>query len=373
MDKISLKQLFPLSLFCIVVFLLSVLIFFEWSMPERVIIPFFLTSFIAGVTFLILNYFAKDKFVSKIYLISILLHFIFILFWVILKYHIMGLEMPTENNFTPFIVDNDGAMYHKLGVLLSNNFNFEYFNQKLYGGVFPKIVAVIYHIFGANPFIISCMNSIIAGFTAVILYLIGKQHFVDIGQAKLFALLSILNFTHIVNTSTIIRDNYIVLFIYLTIFLSYFVYKQKSLFYLILMCLSLYGLYLFRPYACYIIGFAVVLTWLFVNVKLSYRNNHIGLNKLGLVILGLSPFIICGLFYVFHEITTAMNLESVNDLIAIRETAYVGSNTDYNWNFGAFYKAFFLLPFIVGTICLFFAPFPWEWCFLRRIIYAHSM
>ena len=367
------KRLLPFILFCSLAFLTGLLFYLEFSSLERVLLPFFISLFISLGIFSILTISCKDKFCPKIYIISVIMHFIFILFWQIFKYHLLGYQTPTENIFRPYTVDNDGALYHQYGVHIANNFSMEILKEKLAGGLFPKLVGTIYYLFGINPFIVSCLNAIISGFTATILFLIGKLAFKNRAIAKIFSFLAILNFAHIINTSTMIRDNYIVLFMYLSILTSYYFYKNRNILSLSLTLVSIYGIYLFRPYAAFIILFAFLTTFLLLNIKTKIQNGKVKINKLALIIYVLSPIIIGGIFYLIGYFASYMKVLSVEDLIAIRDVAYVGGDSDMGMDFGALYSKFFLLPFIIGYFCLFFAPFPWEWMMAKRLIYVPDM
>lgn len=362
------------ALLSAMIIMLMILIIAEFTYLERICLPFLITFLIGLSIYLLLQKICKDKFIPKIYLVSILIHYIFILFWEFLKYHIMGIPMPTSQHYEPFIIDNDGARYHALGVYLNNHFSYQHFVGKMYGGLFPKMIGVVYHYLGNNPFIISCINTTIAGFTAILYYFIGKTTLKNIDMAKIFTLFSIANFSHIMNTSTLMRDDYIVLFIYCSIFASYYFYKSKNTLYIFVTLLSLYGLYLFRPYASYIICAAIVIAYVAQNVQIKKKENKIVFNKIAIALIVLSPVFMFLLTILFNMLTHSFGeILSVEDIISIRETAYAGSNTDYNWDFFKLYSIFPLLPFIVGYICLFFAPFPWEWVLIRRMVYVPDM
>ena len=368
------NYILPFVLFISMLVLLILLIITEMGIMERVCLPFLITFFIGTCIYSLLHTICKDKFISKIYLISILMHYVFILFWEFLKYHLMGIHLPTDNTYIPFIIDNDGVNYHAEGVYLNNHFNFEHFQGNMYGGLFPRIIGVVYHYFGNNPFLISCINTTLAGFSATLYYLIGKATLPNIDIAKIFALFSIANFSHIMNTSTLMRDNYIVLLIYCAIVASYYFYKSKNILYIFLTLLSLYGLYLFRPYAAYIIFAAIAIGYAVQNIRIRRKKNSISMNKIAIALIVLSPLLLVLLAFLFNMLTHSFGtILSVEDVIAIRESAYVGSNTDYSWDFGKLYGIFPLLPFIVGYICLFFAPFPWEWVLVRRMVYVPDM
>ncbi len=367
------NYILPFFLFLIVIFLLTLFMITEIGVMERVCLPFLTTFLIATIIYLLLQAICKDKFISKIYLISVLMHYIFILFWDFLKYHLMGMSIPTDNIYIPFIIDNDGMRYHSAGVYLNNHFNFNYFTAKMSGGLFPKIIGVVYHYFGNNPFIISCINTTTAGFTAVLYYLIGKTTFDNINIAKMFALVSIANFSHIMNTSTLMRDNYIVLFMYLSLYFSYYFYKTKKLLPLVCTFISLYGLYLFREYAAFVTLFAIIFTFIYLNLTIRKNGNIIKSNILSIILIISAPLIILCLIILFTKMTLFFNIFSTTDLITIRETAYSGSSTDFAFDFMKLYKIFPLLPFVIGYICMFFSPFPWEWILVRRIIYVPDM
>ena len=146
----------------------------ELSNLERVILPYSIAILVGSLIFILLNSYTKDKFVSKIYLISLLLHFAFILFWQLLKYYILGLHIPTLYSFSDFISDRDAGGYHLNGVYIANNFSSSTFSLHFKGGLFPKLVGVFYHYFTTNPIIVCLFNAVLGSLTSCIVYLLGK-------------------------------------------------------------------------------------------------------------------------------------------------------------------------------------------------------
>ncbi len=368
------KSIVAFVLSIIYLFLFSILLFLEIGNLQRVILPFLFSGLFSAIIYLTLNCVSKNKFISKIFLISILLHFVFILFWQILKYYILGLQMPTEYHFNSFIVDNDGAQYHYIGSILADGYNLNIFSEKLYGGLFPKLVATIYYYFGKNPFIVTCFHSIISSFIPILLYKISKPILKNPQIIKIYVLLCIFCTSYIVNTSVLIRDVYIVLFIYLSIYLSYRFYKLQNILYAILTILSLYALYLFRPYAAFIVLISIFLTNIFVRLKsLHYKKGVLSANKITVIVTALSPVLIVLFVALICYFANYMNMFSVEDLMELRESGYTGSNSDYSWDFGSLYSICPLLPFLIGYVCLTFAPFPWEWVFVKRLHFVPDM
>ena len=375
---INTKHIIPFALTIAIVILFSMLFYFEMRMLDRIILPFLITSFISLIIYYILNKTFEDKFVSKIFLISVLLHFVFILFWQLLKYYGLGLQMPTENIFEGYVSDVDGIKYHALGVNVNkylNTHHYGIFFEKMYGGFFPKMIGVLYHFTGThNPFLICCLNSLCAGLVAPIIYFIGKITLKDIELSKLYAFFFIITFSFIMNTSTVMRDVYITLFIYLSIFLSYLFYKTRNPLFLISTLLSLQCLRLFRPYACYIIFMAIIAAYVLHNIKIVKQKSSIRVNKITMLLIALSPLLLVFLYFIFQKLTHAFGfISSAEDLINVRENCYSGSNTDYTFDFSAIYSIFPPLAILLGLCCLFFAPFPWEWVLVRRIIYVPDM
>lgn len=356
--------------------LISIILFIETADLNIVALPFGIFFILSIFIFIILNHTQKDKFISKIFLVSVLLHYIFIIFWHIFKYYMLGYHFPTDNTFIPFTVDNDGVLYHSLGVYVAKNYTLTTLQEHLTGGLFPKIIGILYYYFGINPFLPCLLNCLISGLTAVFIYLIGKNTLEDKKIAKIYSVLSILTFTHIMNTSVLIRDAYITLFMYSSVYLSYKFFKSKNIFFLLSTIISLYLLSLFRPYAAYILISAFLVTFVFCNLKSSYKNNRIKISKYSLILYILLPILallfIFMLKYFFSSITLLKSI-SVESLIEIRETAYQAGAAEITLDFGALYSKFFLLPFIIGYIYLFLAPFPWEWIYATRIVYIPDM
>lgn len=355
--------------------LLTGLFFFlEFSSLERIILPILSSILISLGIYGILFVTNKDKFVPKIYLISILVHFIFILLWQIIKYYLLGLPMPTENNFVSFISDNDGQLYHAFGVELSNNYHLDYLSEKYTGGLFPKIVATIYYFFDTNPFIVSCFNSLCASFVSVIVYLIALKVLSNNLYCKIYALLTVFCTSYIVNSSVLIRDAYITLFMYLSIFISYKFFKVKNPIYLVLTLFSLYLLFLFRPYCAFITLLGIVLTFLFIRMgKIEQKNGILKTNKNSMIMLILFPLLVVLLIGIVCYSVKFMNMFSVLDLIELREIAYSSDNSGFTFDFNMLFHIFPLLPFVIGYICLFFSPFPWEWLVVKRLHFVPDM
>ena len=372
---INTKHIIPAILFIALIFLFGTLFYFEMRMWNRVVIPFLVTFFIALGFYYILNRTFEDKFISKIFLISILLHFVFILFWQLLKYYGLGLHIPTENIFEGYVSDVDGEQYHKLGVHVNTYLSFSILRQKIGSSFFPKLVGIIYHYTGTNnPFLVCCINSLFGGLIAPIIYAIGKITLKDISLAKLYTLFFIITFAHLMNTSTLIRDVYITLFMYLSIYLSYLFYKTRNPIFLVSTLTSLYCLKLFRPYACYIVFIAIIVAYVLHNIKIVRQDSRLKVNKITLGLIVLSPILLVLLYIIFRKLTHTFGvITSAEDLINTREVAYTGGNSDMEWDFGKVYKIFPPLAFFLGMCCMFFAPFPWEWVVPRRMIYVPDM
>lgn len=357
-------------------FLLGISFLLEIFDLNFVILPFGISFLFTIFLFMILNYFIKDKFISKIFLLSVLFHFIFILFWHLFKYYMLSYHFPTDNTFIPFTVDNDGVLYHSLGVYVAKNFTLTTLQEHLTGGGFPKIIGILYYYFGINPFLPCLLNCLISGFTAVFIYLIGKNTLENKQIAKIYSILSILTFAHIINTSVLIRDSYITLFMYSSLYLSYLFYKTKNLLWLFLTFFSLYLLYSFRPYAAYVLLSAMLLSWVICNLKSNLNKGQLKLSKFTLIIYLFFPILAISFIFLikyFLSSITLLKSISVESLIDIRESAYQFGNAEIVIDFRALYNKFFLLPFIVGYIYLFLAPFPWEWIYVTRIVYIPDM
>ena len=356
--------------------LLCIYFILEINDLDMVVLPLGIYFIITIFLFAALNYFVKDKFVSKIFLLSVLFHFIFILFWHIFKYYLLGYNLPTDNTFKPFTIDNDGTLYHSLGVYVAKNFTLSTLQEHLSGGLFPKIIAILYYYLGINPFLPCLLNCIISGFTVVFIYLIGKNTLNGNKMAQIYSLLSILTFGHIMNTSVLIRDSYITLFMYSSLYLSYLFHKTKNISWLLLTLFSLYLLYSFRPYAAYVLLSAILVSLIICNLKANLKNRQLKLSKFTLFIYLSFPLLAVGfIFLVKYFLSTISILKniSIEALIDMRESAYQFGNAEIAIDFGTLYSKFFLLPFIVGYIYLFLAPFPWEWIYAARIVYIPDM
>ncbi len=367
------KNIIPFFLSIILLFLMITLIYFENGYLEHSFLPLFISLLFVFPIYLLINKFCKDKFYPKIFIISILVHFIVLIFWEILKYHILGFSLPNENHFTPFTTDNDGVLFHSLGVNISKYYSIPTLAEKYTGGMFPKIIGTFYYLFGINPFIVCIFNAITASLVAPIIYYIGKIVLKNDSLAKIYSLLSIFTFSHMLNTTVLIRDGYITLFMYLSIFLFYLFYNKLNLIYLLLSFIALYGLYLFRPYASFVLFFALITAWIVMNLRLNLKNTIIKTNWISVIVILFSPVIAGIIIFLLLKISSFMSILSVEDLISIREASYQYGDAGIGFDFGALYSKFFLLPFIVGYVYLFLAPFPWTWTKISRIIYIPDM
>ena len=164
---------------------------------------------------------------------------------------------------------------------------------------------------------------------------------------------------------------------YLAIYLSYKFFKTKNIIYLISTLLSTYLLYSFRPYAAIILIIGIIAGNIIRNIKFRKYKNNLRVNKWTLILIILLPFILlsilCGLNFLISNSMLFIKELSVEALISTRESAYLGSTSDYSWDFFSLYNKFFLLPFIIGYSCLFFAPFPWEWIYVKRLHFIPDM
>ena len=367
------KSLIPFFLTLLFTGETILLYFFEQNCPEHSVLPLLISIFIVIPIYLLLNKFIADKFYSKIFLMAIGLHFIVLVFWEILKYHILGFPMPNENHFHPYTSDNDGALYHSLGTEIANLYSLDTLMDKYTGGLFPKIIGIVYKYFGVNPFIVCILNSIVTSLVAPILYFIGLRVLKDMSLAKIYSLLSLCTFSHMLNTTVLIRDGYITIFMYLSILLFYLFYKSLNIFYLLLSSAALYLLYCFRPYAAFVLFFALITSWILLNLKISFKHKKLRANKLGIALIILSPVIVVGLLVILMKMSSFMGIESTEDLVNIREASYQYGGGEIKFDFGALYSKFFLLPYIVGFFYLFTAPLPWTWIKPQRIIYVPDM
>ena len=367
------ENVLPFILCVILLFLIIIIICLESGFLEHSFVPLFFSICIISPIYLLMNKFVRDKFYSKIFLIAILLHYIVLVFWEILKYHILGFPLPNEHHFYPFTSDNDGALFHSLGVDISKSYSVYTIFQKYTGGLFPKLIGTVYYIFGVNPYIVCIINSIFASLIAPILYFIGQKVLENKSKAKVYSLISILTFSHLINTTVLMRDGYITLFMYLTIFLFYFFYKNLHILYLLLSFCSLFLLYCFRPYASFVLFFALITAWVIPRIKINFNKKIIKTNLITIILIICSPIIIGGILFLLLKISSFMNLFSVEDLIHVREVSYQYGDAEIGFDFGILYSKFFLLPFIVGYFYLFTAPFPWTWTKIARIIYVPDM
>jgi len=350
----------------------ALLFFLEIEYLEHSFIPLLSSFFIIIPVFLIMNQY-KDKFYSRIFIIAVFMHFIVLVFWEILKYHILNFPIPNENHFYSYTSDNDGALYHSLGIEISSQYNIDVLTENYTGGLFPKITGSFYHIFGVNPFIICVFNSFISSFSAPVLYFIGLKTFISRSYAKIYSLLSICTFSHLINSSVLIRDGYITLFMYLSLMFAYLFYKKPNIFNLLFTIGSLYLLFSFRPYAAAVMAASSVSAWLIMKIKVSLKKGSLSVNKFGLCMLLLFPFIAAGLAVLSIKAAGIYGASNVEDLIDIRNKDYQFGGAEIKYDFNALYSKFILLPYIIGYIYLFLAPFPWTWVKTQRIIYIPDM
>lgn len=366
--KVKSTNILILLLSVIIMFLFTSIIILEFDMCERVILPFSIMVLIGLSIFILLNVCIKDKFVSKIYLISLLLHLVFILFWQLLKYYVLGLQLPSLYSFSDFISDRDAGGYHLNGVYIANHFSSATLSYHFKGGLFPKMVGFFYYYFTTNPVIVCIFNGLLGSFTSCIIYLLGKC-VINYNFAKIYSLICVFSMSFIVNTSIMIRDSEIMFFTYLSIYFFNKYYISKKLIYIPLIAISMFLLYSFRAYAALCLILTFILAIIVSNMRYKIDKNQFKVNKLTLCILLLSPLIIFSLFFILKMFTSILGYLSLEDLLALRESGYMGTNSDYPWTFDSLFRIFPLLPFLVGYLCFLFSPFPYEWFMIKRLHY----
>ncbi len=354
---------------------------------EKAFIPGSLAYIIAiFITFALYKNF-NDKFISKIFFITFIVRIITALTIYIIKYYILNL--PGE--VVGVGIDDDNALYHNMGKFIAENFenlspqfylsflgiteSSITFDYSMYSyNLYSLIVGILYKLFGINELVACLFNCFISSFVSIIVYLIGKSTFENIKDAKLIGYITAFSLTVSAYSSVEMRDVFIVLFSYLSIYFSYFslIKKRKSSF--ILLIISLFLLSQFRGYAAIAIIFSIIFAFLFVKFKFKLKKNSvIALNLNSIIFLSILPVII--IFLLFSQkvigLEYVLSLMDTETLLKISEEGYGNATSSFNIDRLALSKCMPLF-LLVGYFCMIFAPFPIHWIMVRNVVQAFS-
>lgn len=353
-----------------IILILVFLIFFEVfittlrgpSQTVNIIIPILFVLITIFLCFIIFNKLNK-LLLFKFFIISLLTHIFVSLFINIVKYQVLGYNEPTEISFSSIKIDDDGRLYHREGVLISNNLNLlkTYFNNHFNN--FSYLVGIIYKVFGINEFAVCCINSLVAGFIPILIYLFSKKNLTET-NSRFLAYLSVFSFSILANTSILTRDVYIIVFMYASLYSAKLFYEKNSIIRFLSLIVSIFILFLFRPYAAANIIVAIGISFLIIKYSFKYKEEKIKIKKSTIpVLLFLLPiFIIIAVILVYAVNNFYIySLFSIEDLLESRDVAYGTANTEFNINMALLMNISPVLGILVGYICMFFAPFPWTW------------
>lgn len=358
--KVSIFNIF--YIFCLIIpFLLFIT---DINVAYSLIIPYSIAMFIAFIIAVIININTKNRFYSRIYLLTTLFHLLAGIFIQILKYKILNL--PTIGGFAGIGIDNDGTLYHNYAKILLQNPQYDTL-------FFAKIVAIIYKIFGVNEYTVCAINALFSGFISFFIVKMGETIYKDNFTVKFLGYITTFSFTVTAYTSVLMRDVYIILLSYMIIFFYYVFYKKKNIYYLLFSIFSFFLLCPIRAYAAAATFIACITAHLILVSNLKYKNFIIKTNRYMITVF-IMVIVILTLLIIFQNflrIDYIISLFDMDTILKVSEEGYGGANSSFGIDRVALSKCLPLF-LLIGYFCMFFAPFPHQWLLSKNIVQAFS-
>lgn len=331
---------------------------------SSLIIPYSLAMFTAFIIATIVNINTKNKFYSRIYLLTALFHLLAGIFIQILKYKILNL--PTIGGFAGVGIDNDGALYHNSAKILLQNPHYDTL-------FFAKIVSIIYKIFGINEYTVCAINALISGFISLFIVKLADPIYRNNFKSKFLGYITAFSFTIAAYTSVLMRDVYIILLSYMIIYFYYLFFKQKKLTYFLLSLISFILLCPIRAYAAGATFIACIVAHLIIVSKIKYKNFIIKTNKymIGVFVMVIIILTLLIIFQKFLKLDYIISLFDMETILKVSEEGYGGANSSFGIDRVALSKCLPLF-LLIGYFCMFFAPFPHQWLLSKNIVQAFS-
>jgi len=334
------RQLF-LALFLVSAFVINV------SLPAHGVGAVAICFVIAFPTLLIINTIKDDtEFIRNIFLWALLIRMFLstVLFATGLSFR-LGPDGETYDIFAVNIIRywNDVAFYkYSLGIN-PNNLGMSY------------VVVGIYWVIGRNPFAVQLMNAAVGAATIPIIYLCSYTIFRNIRAARFVACLVAFFPSLILWSSLGLKDALIVFFLALTMLFTLRLLDQFRFSYVVILLLSLFGLYGLRFYIFYMMLIAIIGGFLIGSRSIT---GFVVVRQVILLVIVVGSVAYLGAIRnTSKDLETFVDLEraqSVREWGARVSESGFGRDADVSTVEGAISFA----P--IGALYVLFAPFPWQ-------------
>lgn len=224
------------------------------------------------------------------------------------------------------------------------------------------LTAGSYMVIGRNSLAIQFISCFCGGLTVAMIYLCAFKIFRNRRVAKMTGLLTAFSPAMIIWSSQTMKDGFVVFFVVTTIYFLISLQQRFSWLVLILLLLSLLGIFSVRFYVLYFAAFACVGSFVFGSERIFLNN----IRWLGIMTVLLIVMAYAGVLSVGTE-----QLETISDIDRIQYSREVlsreaksgyGSGTDIKTIDGA------VSAFAIGFVFLMFAPFPWQFNSVRAAL-----
>ena len=278
--------------------------------------------------------------------------------------YIFGLEMFFGGDSLTY--DNAGYALYNLWFGYTERINQYYLNYATRasgsGWGMAYIVAAIYSLVGRNPFAVQLFNSVLGAATSCLIYICAKRIFNNSRTAKISAILVAVFPSLILWSSQGIKDGIICFLLVLAVNSLFSLQKKFSYSNVIVLLLSLIGIYTLRFYIFFAFEVAIFGS-LFLNTQKSAVNLARQVAVLIIITLGLTYLGV--LRNAQSNIEVYGNLQTLQysrqDMAKSAESGF-GQDIDISTPTGAIQA----LP--IGLAYLMLAPFPWQVTNLRQAI-----
>jgi 4-amino-4-deoxy-L-arabinose transferase-like glycosyltransferase len=229
------------------------------------------------------------------------------------------------------------------------------------------LVAIVYELVGTNMFAIQLINASVGSATAVIVYHVAQTLFNNIRVSRLAAVLVAFFPSLVLWSSQALKDGLIILALALAILATLRLMERVTAGYVFILTLSLMALLSLRFYIFYMMGAAVVGSFIIGMKSLSAQNF---LHRfVAVAVIGLAFTWFGVLRYAETQFERYANLKTIQ--MSREDQAAAGSGFGKDVDVGTAEGALSVIP--LGVIYLLFAPFPWQFNSLRQSITLPEM
>jgi 4-amino-4-deoxy-L-arabinose transferase-like glycosyltransferase len=229
------------------------------------------------------------------------------------------------------------------------------------------LVAIVYELVGSNMFAIQLVNASVGSATAVIIYHVAQTLFNNIRVSRVAAILVAFFPSLILWSSQALKDGLIILVLALAILATLRLMEKITAGYLFVLTLSLMALLSLRFYIFYMMGAAVVGSFI-IGMKSMSAQNFVH-RFVAVAVIGLAFTWFGVLRYAETQFDRYANLQTLQ--MTREDQAAAGSGFGKDVDVGTAEGALSVIP--LGVIYLLFAPFPWQFTSLRQSITLPEM